>query len=78
MNELSNKQALAVIEPRTDGDNGHHEMVATEQLPIAKYVTNEQIIAEEKFLASQEANVEKTVHRSTRLFSNRSRLGRDR
>ena len=34
-------------------------MVATDNLPIAKFVTNEQIIAEEKFLAAKEADVEK-------------------
>src|SRR5688572_1475372 len=34
-------------------------MVATGELPIAKFVTNEQLIDEEKFLATQEANVEK-------------------
>jgi len=34
-------------------------MVATDNLPIAKFVTDEQIIAEEKFLAAKEADVEK-------------------
>src|SRR5687767_13636060 len=34
-------------------------MVATGELPIAKFVTNEQLIAEEKFLAEKEADVEK-------------------
>lgn len=33
-------------------------MVATEELPISKYVTNDQIIAEEKFLAEKEAEVQ--------------------
>src|SRR5687768_2251417 len=59
MDEVSNKQALAVVEPRSSGENGYKEMVATDSLPIAKYVTNEQIIAEEKFLAEKESDVEK-------------------
>src|SRR5215207_11746322 len=59
MNEVSNDQALAVVEPKTENTNGRHAMTATEELPIAKFVTNEQIIAEEKFLASKEADVEK-------------------
>jgi predicted unusual protein kinase regulating ubiquinone biosynthesis (AarF/ABC1/UbiB family) len=59
MEEVSNKEALAVIDLKEPANNGHHSMVATEQLPIAKYVTNEQIIAEEKFLAAKEADVEK-------------------
>ena len=59
MEEISNKQAIAVIDPKEPANNGQHSMVATEQLPIAKYVTNEQIIAEEKFLAAKEADVEK-------------------
>ena len=59
MDEISNKQGLAVIEPKTDSANGHQAMVATIDLPIAKFVTNEQIIAEEKFLAEQEASVER-------------------
>src|SRR4030095_12736980 len=59
MNEVSNKQALAVVEPKTGSWNGHEEMVATADLPIAKFVTNEQLIAEERFLAEKEAAVEK-------------------
>jgi predicted unusual protein kinase regulating ubiquinone biosynthesis (AarF/ABC1/UbiB family) len=59
VSEISNKQGLALIESDAKSANGHHAMVSTEQLPIAKYVTNEQIIAEEKFLAEKEAAVER-------------------
>jgi predicted unusual protein kinase regulating ubiquinone biosynthesis (AarF/ABC1/UbiB family) len=60
MNELIENKAVAVIEPVTNGNgNGHHPMTATAELPIAKYVTNEQLIAEEKFLADREAEVER-------------------
>lgn len=62
MNDLLENKAIAVIEPvlATDGNgNGGRKMTATAELPIAKYVTNEQLIAEEKFLAVKEAAVEK-------------------
>ncbi|HEX6127211.1 MAG TPA: AarF/ABC1/UbiB kinase family protein [Pyrinomonadaceae bacterium] len=59
MSDISNKQGLALIGSDAESANGHHAMVATEQLPIAKYVTNEQLIAEEKFLAEKEAAVER-------------------
>jgi predicted unusual protein kinase regulating ubiquinone biosynthesis (AarF/ABC1/UbiB family) len=61
MNELIENKAVAVVDPAANSDsngNGHHKMTATADLPIAKYVTNEQIIAEEKFLADREAEVE--------------------
>ncbi|HEX6279060.1 MAG TPA: AarF/ABC1/UbiB kinase family protein [Pyrinomonadaceae bacterium] len=62
MNEVSENKALAVLEKSTENPNGHHVMTATDTLPIAKYVTNEQIIAEEKFLAEKEAAVERRYH----------------
>ena len=34
-------------------------MVATDELPIAQYVTEDQLIAEEKFLEAKEADVQK-------------------
>lgn len=58
MNDTSNNQALAIKESTVEDLNGH-AMTATATLPIAKFVTNEQIIAEEKFLAAKEADVEK-------------------
>lgn len=64
MNELTKEQGLAVIEPAIPAKNGANgngsrPMVATEELPIAKYVTNDQIIAEEKFLTKKESEVER-------------------
>src|SRR5215203_652885 len=60
MNELIENKAVAVPEPASIGNgNGHHPMTATAELPIAKYVTNEQLIAEEKFLTDREAEVGK-------------------
>ena len=60
MNEVKEQQGLAVrpvlVEP--ENENGRPAMVATASLPIAKFVTNEQIIAEEKFLESKETEVE--------------------
>lgn len=58
MNDTSNNQALAIRESTVEDLNGH-AMTATATLPIAKFVTNEQLIAEEKFLAAKEADVEK-------------------
>ena len=59
MNDLNENRAVAVIDPITTNGNGHHAMTATADLPIAKYVTNDQLIAEEKFLTNKEAEVEK-------------------
>lgn len=59
MNDLNENRAVAVIDPIATNGNGHHAMTATADLPIAKYVTNDQLIAEEKFLANKEAEVEK-------------------
>jgi predicted unusual protein kinase regulating ubiquinone biosynthesis (AarF/ABC1/UbiB family) len=60
MNEMTENKAVAVLEPVTSGNgNGRRAMTATADLPIAKFVTNEQIIAEEKFLADRETEVEK-------------------
>src|SRR5688572_17312753 len=59
MNDISNKQALAVLDKKEAGINGHHSMVETAELPIAKLVTKDQLIAEEKFLTEKETAVEK-------------------
>jgi len=56
MKVIAENKALAVVE--TNG-NGHHPMTATADLPIAKFITNDQLIAEEKFLTSKEAEVER-------------------
>jgi predicted unusual protein kinase regulating ubiquinone biosynthesis (AarF/ABC1/UbiB family) len=63
VNEVTDKQALAIrrfgVTPSYDEGNGNHAVVKTDDLPIAKYVTGEERRAEEKFLADQEAEVEK-------------------
>jgi predicted unusual protein kinase regulating ubiquinone biosynthesis (AarF/ABC1/UbiB family) len=81
MNELSEKQALAIKNFGVDvtNGNGHHELVRTSDLPIAKQVTQQQRIEEEKFLGKQEAAVEARYHgfrRWLRLASIMSVLGR--
>ena len=70
MNDLTEKQGLAVkdvaIEPvaaRGNGNgNGHDATVLTRDLPVAKQVSNEQLIAEEKFLIREESAVEGKYH----------------
>jgi predicted unusual protein kinase regulating ubiquinone biosynthesis (AarF/ABC1/UbiB family) len=47
------------IEPLVENGNGHHELVATERLPVSKQISNEQLIAEEKSLIVTETEVEK-------------------
>lgn len=42
--------------------NGHHALVPTGELAIAKLVTNEDIIAEERFLLEKEEAVERGFH----------------
>ncbi|QYO66428.1 ABC1 kinase family protein [Leptolyngbya sp. 7M] len=64
MKQVNEEQAIAVIEKvpmplDRNGGNGSRPMIATDKLPIAKYVTNDQRIAEEKFLAKKEAEVER-------------------
>jgi predicted unusual protein kinase regulating ubiquinone biosynthesis (AarF/ABC1/UbiB family) len=50
----------------TTGDvavgNGHGALVPSKELPIAKYVSNEDLIAEEKELLRREKSVEKSYH----------------
>lgn len=60
MSEKLNNNAVTVLGPaEIDSANGNRKMTATADLPISKYVTNEQIIAEERFLSEKEADVEK-------------------
>jgi predicted unusual protein kinase regulating ubiquinone biosynthesis (AarF/ABC1/UbiB family) len=48
------------IEPiLPENGNGHHELVPTKELPIAKQVSNEELIAEEKMLLKTESAIEK-------------------
>lgn len=61
MNELTEKQGLAVKEvskASADG-NGHRDLVLTRGLLIAKQISNDQLIAEEKFLIEEETAVER-------------------
>ena len=48
------------ITPLPENGNGHHALVPTKNLPISKQVSNEQLIAEEKFLIEKETEVEKS------------------
>jgi predicted unusual protein kinase regulating ubiquinone biosynthesis (AarF/ABC1/UbiB family) len=61
MNEVKEQQGLALkpvteIEPSV---NGNASMTSTDDLPIAKFVSNEQLIAEEKSLSATESSVER-------------------
>lgn len=61
MNDITNKQGLAVlertIEPVLGNGDGDHPLVATRDLPIAKMVSNEDRIEEEKFLVEKETEI---------------------
>ena len=62
LKQIPGEEEIAISEPRSihvANGNGAGSMVATADLPIAKYVTNDQIIAEEKFLSNKESEVEK-------------------
>lgn len=58
-----NKQDLALLEktdsPISANGNGNHALLPTKDLPIAKQISNEQLIAEEKALIERETEVEK-------------------
>ncbi|MCA1622447.1 MAG: hypothetical protein LC778_01370, partial [Acidobacteria bacterium] len=63
---LENEQGLMLkektIEPvleNGNGANGNHALLPTKNLPIAKQISNEKLIAEEKSLIEQEESVEK-------------------
>lgn len=81
MSELTEKQALAIKNFGVEVSNGigRRESVRTSDLPIAKQVTHQQLIEEEKFLGKQEAAVEARYHgirRYLRLVSIMGVLGR--
>jgi predicted unusual protein kinase regulating ubiquinone biosynthesis (AarF/ABC1/UbiB family) len=57
MNTVPDKKLPVTLE-RRDAGPVDTAMVPTDELPIAKYVTNEQLLEEEKFLASKEDEVE--------------------
>ncbi|MCD9186379.1 MAG: AarF/ABC1/UbiB kinase family protein [Pyrinomonadaceae bacterium] len=58
-----NKQELALLEktdsPISANGNGNHALLPTKNLPIAKQISNEQLIAEERALIERETEVEK-------------------
>ncbi len=63
---LENKQGLMLKEKTIEqllengnGANGNHALLPTKNLPIAKQISNEKLIAEEKSLIEQEESVEK-------------------
>jgi predicted unusual protein kinase regulating ubiquinone biosynthesis (AarF/ABC1/UbiB family) len=69
MNELTNKQGLALKEKTSspilkigNGANGNHALVDTKQLPLSKQISKENLIAEEKSLIAQETAIEKNYH----------------
>ncbi len=59
MDDTTTNDKLTPVKATNLGDASMRSMVATADLPIAKYVTNDQIIAEEKFLSSKENEIEK-------------------
>ncbi|HQU91294.1 MAG TPA: AarF/ABC1/UbiB kinase family protein [Pyrinomonadaceae bacterium] len=59
MKDTGTNNTVTVLEPIETNGNGNQLMTATADLPIAKYVTNDQRIAEEKFLTGKEAEVER-------------------
>ncbi|MEP7037818.1 MAG: AarF/UbiB family protein, partial [Acidobacteriota bacterium] len=51
------------VEPVIENGNGadaHHALLPAKNLPIAKHISNEQLIAEEKFLIEKETEVEQS------------------
>ncbi len=79
MDDLKEGQGLAVKEEMVENGNGLHALVPTETLPIAKYVSNEQLIAEEKFLAAKEHEVERKytgIRGYLRIFQVSSIIGK--
>jgi predicted unusual protein kinase regulating ubiquinone biosynthesis (AarF/ABC1/UbiB family) len=59
MSVLDEKRELAINELAVMPVGGNGALVSTEMLPIAKLVTNEQLIAEERFLAAKESEIGK-------------------
>jgi len=55
---LKEKTVVPVME-NGNGTNGNHAFLQTKELPIAKQISNEDLIAEEKYLIEREKAVEK-------------------
>ncbi len=69
MNELTNKQGLALKEKTSspvlengNGANGNHALLPTKNLPISKQISNKDLIAEERLLVEKETAIEKNYH----------------
>ena len=64
MDEATNTALIPVeIEPARNGNgNGYRTLLPTSEFPIAKQISNEQLIAEEKFLIKEETSVENKYH----------------
>ena len=52
----------AAIEPIVENGNGNYALLPAKNLPAAKQISNEQLIAEENALTAQETAVEKSYH----------------
>jgi predicted unusual protein kinase regulating ubiquinone biosynthesis (AarF/ABC1/UbiB family) len=62
MNEqiaLKEKPIEPILPVLLENENGNHALMPTSKLPISKQVSNEQLIAEEKFLIEKETEIEK-------------------
>jgi hypothetical protein len=69
MNELTSEQGLKVLEKQVEpiAENGNNLMGASALIEaktsvVSKQISNEQLIAEKKSLAAQEASIEKNYH----------------
>ena len=65
MDEVTKKQGLAVktaVATLPSNGSGDRAMVRAADLPFAEHVSNEQLIAEEKFLLREESSVERNYH----------------
>ncbi len=69
MNELTSNQGLAVKEKTSspilgngNGASANHALLPTENLPISKQISNQDLIAEEKLLIEKETEIEKNYH----------------
>ena len=47
------------IKPVSENYNGSRALISTEQLPVSKLISNEQLIAEERFLTKKESEIER-------------------
>lgn len=64
MNELTNEQGLKVLEKTVEPvlENGNGAPLPQKSLPVSKRISNEHLIAEERFLTEKESEVERNYH----------------